>query len=133
MASQSNLSVTLPPSRTKTLSRYLLGVFYIVAGINHFINPAFYLAMMPSYLPWHSELVFLSGVAEAALGALVLVPRWSTWAAWGLIALLVAVFPANLNMALNPELYPSFSPALLWLRLPFQPLFIAWAWWHTRN
>ncbi len=64
-----------------------------VRRANHFVNPAFYLAMMPAYLPWHSELVFLSGVAEIALGALLLFRRWAVWAGWGLIALLVAIFP----------------------------------------
>lgn len=117
----------------KTYSRYLLGVFFIAAGINHFVNPQFYVAMMPPYLPWHSELVFLSGVAETALGGLVLFPRWAVWAGWGLIALLVAVFPANVHMALHPELYPSMSPMALWLRLPFQPLFVAWTWLCTRR
>jgi len=117
----------------KTSSRYLLGVLFIAAGANHFLNPAFYVAMMPAYLPWHSELVVLSGVAEIALGALLLFRRWAVWAGWGLVALLVAVFPANLNMALHPELYPSISPTVLWLRLPLQAVFIAWAWWYTRR
>src|SRR6187549_2287017 len=109
----------------KTWSRYLLGVFFIAAGINHFVNPAFYVAIMPPYLPWQSQLVFVSGMAEVALGFLLLFRRW---AAWGLIALLVAVFPANVHMALHPELYPSISPLLLWLRMPLQPMLIAWAW-----
>ncbi len=117
----------------KTWSRYLLGVLFIAAGVNHFVNPAFYVAMMPAYLPWHALLVFISGVAEAGLGGLLLLRRWSGWAGWGLIALLVAVFPANVQMALHPELYPSLSTTGLWLRLPLQAVFIAWAWWHTRG
>jgi uncharacterized membrane protein len=117
----------------KTWSRYLFGVLFIAAGLNHFVNPTFYLAMMPPYLPWHSELVAISGVAEAALGVLLLFRRWAVWAAWGLIALLVAIFPANVHMALHPELYPSISPLWLWLRLPLQPILIAWAWFFTRR
>jgi uncharacterized membrane protein len=117
----------------KTWSRYLFGVLVIAAGLNHFVNPTFYLAMMPPYLPWHSELVAISGVAEAALGVLLLFRRWAVWAAWGLIALLVAIFPANVHMALHPELYPSISPIMLWLRLPLQPILIAWAWFYTRR
>ena len=116
----------------KTLTRYLLGALFVIAGINHFVHTAFYLSIMPPYLPWHLELVYLSGVAEAGLGAMVLVRRWAVWAGWGLIALMVAVFPANLHMATHPELYPSLSKLGLWLRLPLQGLLIAWAYWYTR-
>jgi uncharacterized membrane protein len=118
---------------TKTITRYLFGVFFIAAGANHFINPGFYLRMMPAYLPWHAELVAISGVAEIVLGAMLLVPRFQALAAWGLIALLIAVFPANLNMALHPEQFPAVSPTVLWLRLPAQALLIAWACWYTRR
>lgn len=118
---------------TKTITRCLYGVLFIAAGANHFINPGFYLRMMPGYLPWHAELVALSGIAEIALGALLLVPRFQVAAAWGLIALLIAVFPANLNMALNAEQFSTVSPTALWLRLPVQALLIAWAYWYTRR
>lgn len=119
----------------KTLKRilqYLLAAFFVVAGLNHFINPDFYLAIMPPYLPWHLELVYLSGFFEVALGILLLVPKFTAIAAWGLIALLIAVFPANLHMALNPELFSQFSATALWLRLPLQFVLIAWAYWYTR-
>ena len=89
--------------------------------------------MMPTYLPLHLESVQISGVAEIVLGVLLLVPRTSAAAAWGLIALLVAVFPANLQMALHPETFPEFRPAGLWLRLPLQAVLIAWAFWYTRR
>jgi gluconolactonase len=79
------------------------------------------------------ELVYLSGVCEIVLGALLLVPRWQSAAAWGLIALLIAVFPANLHMAQNSDLYPVVSPLGLWLRLPIQGILIAWAYWFTRR
>src|SRR5205823_7827869 len=100
--------------------RWLLGVLFVAAGIFHFVRTDFYVRIMPPYLPWHRELVYLSGVFEIALGVLVLVPRWSVLAAWGLIALLIAVFPANVHMALNADLYPEFSPAVWWARLPLQ-------------
>ena len=116
----------------KTLSGYLLGALFIAAGINHFWHTPFYVAMMPPYLPTPLALVYLSGVAEIGLGALLLFPRWQVVAAWGLIALSVAVFPANVHMALNPELFTQFSPTGLWLRLPLQALVIAWAYWYTR-
>ena len=83
--------------------------------------------MMPSYVPWHLAMVQISGVAEIVLGVLLLVPAATIVAAWGLIALLVAVFPANLQMALHPETFPEFSPRSLWLRLPLQGVLIAWA------
>ena len=114
------------------MTRYLFGVLFILAGLNHFRNPDFYINIMPPYLPWHGALVAISGVAEIALGALLLVRRWSVLAGWGLIALLVAIFPANVHMAVHPKLYPSISPVALWLRLPLQGLLIAWAYWYTR-
>jgi uncharacterized membrane protein len=115
----------------KLLSKYSLGLLFALAGLYHFVNPAFYLRMMPPYLPWHLFLVYLSGLCETALGLLLLVPKYTRLAAWGLIALLVAVFPANLNMAFNPQLFPELSPAALWLRLPLQALLIAWVYWFT--
>ena len=117
---------------TKIVARYLLGLLFIAAGLNHFWHTAFYMAMMPPYLPWHLALVCFSGLAEIALGALVLFKRWQGVAGWALIALCVAVFPANLYMALNPALFSQFTPAGLWLRLPLQAVVIVWAYWATR-
>jgi uncharacterized membrane protein len=119
--------------RLKLVLRWLLGLMFLLAGANHFWHTEFYVRAMPPYLPWHRELVYLSGLLEMALGALVLVPRYSSLAAWGLMALLVAVFPANIHMALNPQLYPAISPAVLWARLPLQAVFLAWAYWFTRG
>lgn len=117
---------------TRTLTRCLLGLLFVAAGINHFWHTAFYVAMMPPYLPWHLGLVYASGIAEIALGALMLTRRWQVLAGWGMLALCVAVFPANLHMALHPELFSQFSPqALLW-RLPLQAVLMAWAWRYTR-
>lgn len=102
------------------------------AGANHFLSSGFYLRMMPPYLPWHLALVYISGAAEILLGFLLLIRSTSAIAAWGIIALLVAVFPANLQMALHPDTFPEFSEVALWLRLPFQVVFIAWAYWYTK-
>src|SRR4051794_5162028 len=85
----------------KVVLKWLLGALFVGAGVYHFVNPAFYTRIMPPYLPWHAELVYLSGACEIALGVLLLVPRCSRPAAWGLVALLVAVFPANIHMAVN--------------------------------
>lgn len=118
--------------RIKTVLVWLMGPLYVLAGLNHFRDPAFYLAIMPPYLPWHAALVWLSGVAEIVLGVAVLVPRVRSLAGWGLVALLIAVFPANLHMALHPELYPDVPTIGLYVRLPIQALLILWAWWCTR-
>jgi uncharacterized membrane protein len=87
--------------------------------------------MMPPYLPWHLSLVYISGVAEVVLGVLVLIPRYQVVAAWGLVALLIAVFPVNLHMALHADLFPSFHPDAQWARLPLEGVLIGWAYWFT--
>jgi uncharacterized membrane protein len=115
----------------KRALKYVLALFFIAAGANHFRDPDFYVRIMPPYLPWHLALVYVSGACELILGILLLVPRARVLSAWGLIALLIAVFPANLHMALNTDLYPNIPPAVLWVRLPFQGLLIAWAYWFT--
>jgi uncharacterized membrane protein len=117
----------------KTLLKYLLALIFVLAGLNHFINPGFYLKIMPPFLPAPHFLVLLSGACEIGLGALLLVPKFTRFAAWGLIALLVAVFPANIYMALYTERFSEFSPAGIWLRLPVQFVIIGWAFWYTGN
>ena len=112
--------------------KWLLGLLFVVAGVNHFVQPGFYVSIMPPYLPWHESLVSLSGVAELALGIL-LVPRFQAVAAWGLVALLVAVFPANVHMAMHADLFPTIPPAVQLARLPLQAVLIAWAYWFTGN
>lgn len=118
--------------KLKSTLKVVLAACFIAAGANHFLNPGFYMRMMPPYLPLHRMLVDASGIAEVVLGVLLLVPRTSTCAAWGMIALLLAVFPANVQMALHPETFPEFSPMATRVRLPLQGLLIAWAFWHTR-
>ena len=117
----------------KLVLKWLLAIAFIFAGANHFFNPQFYLRIMPAYLPYHLFLVYLSGVFEMAFGILLLIPRFSRLAAWGIIALLIAVFPANIYMAMNTELFPEFNPLLIWLRLPLQLVIIAWAYWFTKS
>lgn len=115
--------------RVRTALRWAFGVLMIAQGVNHFVSADFFVSIMPPYLPWHLELVYASGVAEIAIGAGVLVARTRRLAAWGAFALLVAVFPANIHMALHPESYPTIPPAALWVRLPLQAVFFAWVWW----
>ena len=115
--------------RVRAALRWLLAIIMVAAGANHFISPAPYVAMMPDALPWHLALVYVSGIAEIAGGLGLLVPRTRRAAAWGLIALFIAVFPANVNMAVN-ELPLGTTPVpawALWARLPLQLVFIAWA------
>ena len=118
----------------RRFATYALGVGFVGAGAAHFTSPDFYLPMMPTYLPWHLELIYLSGLLEIVGGLAVLVPGWRSLAGYGLIALLIAIFPANLHMAMNGISAPGMdaTPALLWGRLPVQGIFIAWAWWATR-
>ena len=87
---------------------------------------------MPPYLPFHRELVFLSGVCEIVLGLLLLIPKTTRLAAWGLMALLIAVFPANVYMFQHQELF-HVSAVVLLLRLPLQAVLILWAWIYTRS
>ena len=116
----------------KLILKYALAIGFVLAGVNHFLNPAFYLRMMPPFVPWHSFMVYFSGAAEVALGVLLVVPRFTRLAAFGMIALLVAVYPANFYMAQNAHLFPEFSAFALRLRLPVQFIIIAWAHWFTR-
>jgi uncharacterized membrane protein len=108
--------------------RRLFGPVFMFTGVLHFVIPRTYEAIVPDWLPAHRELVYASGVAELAAGAGLLHPRTRRAAMWFAIATLVAIFPANVHMALNPERYDvPGGAAALWARLPLQALFIAWA------
>jgi uncharacterized membrane protein len=119
-------------SIVKTVVRVLFAAFFILAGVSHFTNREFFIAIVPPYLPWPAALVYISGVAEIGLGALLMLPRTARLAGWGLIALLIAVFPANVHMAMNPDLYPTISRTALLIRLPLQGVLIALAYWFAR-
>lgn len=112
--------------------RVILGGVFVLLGLNHFVSTPFYVAIMPPYLPYHVELVYLSGLAEIVLGAMLVLDFKTAYAAWGLIALLIAVFPANIYMAMNPQLFPDIPAWLLYARLPFQFVLIGIAFWLTR-
>lgn len=112
------------------LSHALIGAIFVVAGVMHFVIPGSYERIMPPWLPAHHALVLLSGVAEVAGGVGVLVPRTRRAAGWGLILLLVAVWPANFQMLLNARASgaSSLAQTLLVLRLPLQLALMAWVW-----
>lgn len=122
-------------NRRKEILRVIFSVSLIVVGITHFIKPDQYVRIVPPQLPYPLELVYISGFFEILGGIGILIPFVSVAAAWGLIALFIAVFPANINMAVNSipiEGIPHY-PLLYWVRLPFQAVLIAWAWWYTRK
>lgn len=117
----------------KIITKIIFGLLFVAAGANHFISPTFYENIVPPYLPWHRALVIISGLAEIVLGIGLLIPQTSRYAAWGIIALLIAVFPATLHMTMHPELYPDIPVIALWIRIPIQGLLILWAYWYTRS
>jgi uncharacterized membrane protein len=110
----------------RTFSRVLLGIAFVIAGANHFRDPATYIAMIPPWLPSPEMLNVISGAAEILGGVGVLIPRTRNAAGTGLILLLIAVFPANLHIALNGWQGMDIPRWVLVARLPFQLLFIAW-------
>lgn len=119
--------------KLKKISVYILSVFFLVAGFNHFVNPDFYLRMMPPYLPAHSALNLISGAIEMLLAVLLLRPEVRSLTAWGMILLLIAVFPANIYMySLGGEAFGVPDWALL-VRLPLQLVLMAWVYVHTKN
>ncbi len=115
----------------KEITLYIMAVLYILAGANHFLNPKFYLHIIPPYIPWHKAMNYISGAIEIVLGILLLYPPYSTLAAWGIILLLIAVFPANVYHLTSSHPKKGIPKWVLYLRLPFQGVFILWAWWYT--
>lgn len=115
--------------------RKLVGPFFVLAGVMHFVTPRTYRQIMPSWVPAPEAMVYASGVAEIAGGAGMMVPARRRLAGWWLIATMIGVFPANLQMALNREKYPKVpgGAPTLWARLPFQGVFVAWILDAMRN
>ena len=110
--------------------RPLTATGFIASGVLHFTHTRAYMAIMPRSFPRHRESVLVSGAAEIVGGAAVLHPTTRTFARWWLLALLVAVYPANVQMAFNPQRYKRIPPWALWARLPVQGLF-AWSVWRA--
>ncbi|CAA0085203.1 Uncharacterised protein [BD1-7 clade bacterium] len=110
----------------------IIALFFMIGGIAHFVVMDFFVQMMPAYLGYHTELVIISGVLEI-IGAIgLLVPQTRLLAGYGLLALIVAVYPANINMALHPEDFTDIPQAFLYIRLPIQFLFFGFVWWAIK-
>ena len=122
----------LPSGLSKKVVLLGLAIFFINVGVDHFINPDFYLSIMPPALPLHLEAVYISGFFEVLGGVGVLVPRLRKIAGWGLFALLVAVYPVNIYMALTPQAFPDTPLGALYFRLVLQFVFFYWAFSVTR-
>lgn len=116
-------------SGAQLVSVIVLSLFFIAAGINHFVSPEIYWKIMPEYLPWPRTLVYVSGFFEVLGGVGLAVGRLRRMAGWGLIALLIAVFPANVDMLQHADQFPSIPSWLLVARLPLQGVLMAWVWW----
>ncbi len=123
----------LPRSLARSIALLALALMFVVAGVLHFTMPDFYLSIMPPFLPWHLELVYLSGVLEILGGLGVLVAPIRRLTGYALIALLAAVYLANINMAMNAGDFAHLGPAwAFYLRLPVQLVFWVWTWWATQ-
>ncbi len=115
--------------RLQFMSLLLLALLFIAAGINHFVNPGFYLKITPDFVPWPQSMIYLSGVFEVLGGVGVLVPKLRRAAGWGLIALLLAVSPVHVDMLVHADRFAEVPMWALVARLLLQPVLIAWVWW----
>ena len=120
-------------SKIKTISIIIMTLFYIGAGINHFINPDWYVRIVPPILPFKITIVYISGIFEVILGSLLIFPKTRFIAGRGLILLLLAVYPANIYVALTNGKAMDTTPMIAWTRLPFQFVFIGLAYWHSKG
>ena len=117
----------------KGISVYVMGIFYIIVGIKHFQDPSWFVQIVPPILPYKYELVYISGFFEVLLGILLMIPKFQSIAAKGLMALLICVYPANIYLAQTNGVALGISPLIAWGRLPFQFVFIGLAYWHLKE
>lgn len=138
MPASPNTATATPPAAprlalVKKILRLVYGLGFFAAGISHFVIPDHYIKTIPPYLPAHEVLNYAAGTVATVFGALMLWPATTRYAAWGLIAFLLAVFPSNLYMANHAELFPQYPEWSLWLRLPLQTCLITLAYWLSRR
>ena len=116
----------------KYLSLMVMGIFYISIGISHFTSPIWYVQIVPPYLPYKLELVYISGIFEILFGGMLLFKKTRFLAGWGLILLLIAVYPANIYLAQTNGAAMNTTPLIAWGRLPVQFIFVGLAYWHSK-
>ena len=119
-------------STLELASIVIMSIFYVSVGIKHFTNPLWFVKIVPPILPYKLALVYISGFFEIVLGVLLLFPAFRYVAGWGLILLLIAVFPANIYLAQTNGVALNTTPLIAWGRLPIQFVLIAIAYWHTK-
>ncbi|MED5268639.1 MAG: DoxX family protein [Candidatus Neomarinimicrobiota bacterium] len=117
----------------KLITIVIMAYFYINVGIKHFTEPEWFLQIYPPFLPFGLAAVYISGFFEVLFGIMLLIPKTRYYAGWGLIVLLIAVFPANIYLAYTNGAAMDISAAVAWGRLPFQALFIGLAYWHSKD
>ena len=117
----------------KYLSLIVMGVFYISIGISHFTSPIWYVQIVPPYLPYKLELVYISGLFEILFGGMLFFKKTRLFAGWGLILLLIAVYPANIYLAQTNGAAMNTTPLIAWGRLPVQFIFVGLAYWHSKD
>ena len=116
----------------KYLSLIVMGVFYISIGVSHFTSPIWYVQIVPPYLPYKLELVYISGLFEILFGGMLFFKKTRLLAGWGLILLLIAVYPANIYLAQTNGAAMNTTPLIAWGRLPVQFIFVGLAYWHSK-
>ena len=116
----------------KYFSMIVMGVFYISIGVSHFTSPIWYVQIVPPYLPYKLELVYISGLFEILFGGMLFFKKTRLFAGWGLILLLIAVYPANIYLAQTNGAAMNTTPLIAWGRLPVQFIFVGLAYWHSK-
>jgi len=124
--------IKLPSSWVHLVLLITLSLLFINIGIDHFVNPDFYRNIMPAYLPMHTEAIYISGFFEILGGVAILFPKLRSMAGWGLVLLLIVVFPVNIHMAVNPNLFPDIPLSFLYIRLVLQFIIIYWTYFATQ-
>ncbi len=121
-------------TKFKKICLIILIIGYLVAGLNHFINPGGYISIIPTYLPYPKVLNIIAGICEMSFALLLISSKTRRYGAWGIILMLIAFMPVHINMIINAPMQVGsllVTQTIAWIRIPFQVLFVMWAWWYT--